>query len=123
MDDNWFSLSWYSSQYGTRFKIFHNGPYAASDCRRQIEKSLFAQIEMSLSTASVGEYWADDGDYDEPDGDRPDERFARSGGRPDQGFRGSEVDGAWAPPGRTAGEGLSAARPRSVGVQAARQAE
>jgi hypothetical protein len=36
-------------------------------CRRQIEKSPLAQIEMSLSTASVGEYWADDGDYDEPD--------------------------------------------------------
>jgi hypothetical protein len=62
---------------------------------------------------------ADDGDYDEPFRDRSDERFARSGGRPDQGFRGSEVDGAWAPPGLTAGEGLSAARPRGVGVQAA----
>jgi xanthine dehydrogenase YagR molybdenum-binding subunit len=31
-----------------------------------------AQIEISLSAASGGEYWADDGDYDEPDGDRPD---------------------------------------------------
>jgi hypothetical protein len=45
-------------------------------CRRQIEKSLLAPIEMSLSTVSVGEYWADDGDCDEPDGDRPDERVA-----------------------------------------------
>ena len=35
-----------------------------------------AQIEMSLSTVLVGEYWADDGDCDEPDGDRPDERVA-----------------------------------------------
>jgi hypothetical protein len=50
--------------------------YANPACRRQIEKSLLAQIEMSLSTASVGEYWADDGDYDEPDGDRPDGRLA-----------------------------------------------
>jgi hypothetical protein len=44
--------------------------------RRQIEKSPLAQLEMSLSTVSVGEHWADDGDYDEPDSDRPDERFA-----------------------------------------------
>src|ERR1035437_9046327 len=53
-------------------------------CRRQIEKSPLAQIEMSLSTVSVGEYWADDGDCGEPDGDRPDERVARSGGWQDQ---------------------------------------
>jgi hypothetical protein len=32
---------------------------------------------MSLSTVLVGEYWADDGDYDESDRDRPDERVAR----------------------------------------------
>src|ERR1019366_1081043 len=69
--------------------------YANKDCRRQIEKSLFAQIEMSLSTASVGEYWADDGDYDEPDGDRPDGRIARSGRWQDQDRRGVDVDGAW----------------------------
>ncbi len=31
-------------------------------CRRQIEKSPLAQIEMSLSTVLVGEFWADDGD-------------------------------------------------------------
>lgn len=59
---------------------FHNLPQKTFECRRQIEKSLLAQIEMSLSTVSVGEYWADDGDCDEPDGDRPDERLARSGG-------------------------------------------
>ena len=44
-----------------------------------MEKSLLARIEMSLSTVSVGEHWADDGDCDEPDGDRSDERVARSG--------------------------------------------
>jgi hypothetical protein len=59
---------------------FHNGRYAARFCRRPIEKSPLAQIQMSLSTIWVGEYWADDGDYDEPNGDRPDERIARSNG-------------------------------------------
>src|SRR5258705_9655098 len=58
--------------------------YANETCRRQIEKSPLAQIEMSLSTVLVGEFWADDGDYDEPDGDRPDERVAGSGGEQDQ---------------------------------------
>src|SRR5664280_1385670 len=79
---------------------------ADTRCRRQIEKSLFAQIEMSLSTASVGEYWADDGDYDEPDGDRPDGRIARSGRWQDQDRRGVDVDGAWSASGVPAGEGL-----------------
>jgi hypothetical protein len=55
------------------FQIHHS---ANKQCRRQIEKSPFAQTEMSLSAVSVGEHWADDGDYDEPDGDRPDERVA-----------------------------------------------
>ena len=59
------------------------GQYANDECRRQTEKSPFAQIELSLSTISVGEYWADAGDYDEPDGDRPDERIARSDVRQD----------------------------------------
>jgi hypothetical protein len=36
---------------------------------------------MSLSAVLDGEHWADDGDCDEPDGDRPDERVARSGRR------------------------------------------
>src|SRR5450759_3102447 len=87
-------------------EIFHNMSYANQACRRQIEKSLFAQIEMSLSTASVGEYWADDGDYDEPDGDRPDGRIARSGRWQDQDRRGVVVEGAWSASGVPAGEGL-----------------
>ena len=36
-----------------------------SGCRRQIEKSPLAQIEISRSRVSVGEQWADDGDYGE----------------------------------------------------------
>jgi hypothetical protein len=44
------------------------------DVDRQIEKSpslaQIEQIEMSLSTVLIGEFWADDGDCDEPDGDR-----------------------------------------------------
>ena len=57
-------------------------------CRRQIEKSPLAPIEMSLSPVfeSDGELAADDGDFDEPFGDRSDERFARSGRGADQGF-------------------------------------
>jgi hypothetical protein len=34
-----------------------------------MEKSPLAQIEMPLSTVLVGEFRADDGDCDEPDGD------------------------------------------------------
>src|SRR5258707_7616243 len=79
--------------------------YAKAICRRKIEKSPLAQIEMSLSTVSVGEHWADDGDCDEPDGDRPDERAAGSGGSQDQDRRGIDVDGTWATPGVSAGEG------------------
>src|SRR5262245_29738015 len=61
---------------------------AVARCRRQIEKSPLAPIEMSLSPVfeSDGELAADDGDFDEPFGDRSDERFARSGRRADQGF-------------------------------------
>src|ERR1035437_4830260 len=83
----------------------------ANHCRRQIEKSLLAQIEMSLSAASIGEYRADDGDYDEPDGDRPDGRIARSGRWPDQDCRSVEVDGAWPASGISAGEGIRQAWP------------
>ena len=75
--------------------IFHNFEHARTPCRRPIEKSPLAQIQMSLSTLSVGEYWADDGDYDEPDGDRPDERIARSNGGQDQGNGGIDADGSW----------------------------
>ena len=38
-----------------------------------------AHIEMSLSAVLIGESWANDGDFDEPDGGRPDERITRSG--------------------------------------------
>src|ERR1039458_6235375 len=96
--------------------IFHNNGSAKRRCRRQIEKSPLAQIEMSLSAVSVGEHWADDGDYDEPDGDRPDERVARSGGWQDQDRRGIDVDGAWAASGVSAGEGVRQAWPAGVGV-------
>src|SRR5258705_6289657 len=66
-----------------------------TSCRRQIEKSPLAQIEMSLSPVfeSDGELAADDGDFDEPFGDRSDERFARSGGGADQRFCGSDAAG------------------------------
>ena len=52
--------------------------YANPVCRRQIEKSPLAQIEMSLSPVSEsdGELAADDGDFDEPFGDRSDECLA-----------------------------------------------
>ncbi|SRR5258708_6692801 len=36
----------------------HNRSYANQTCRRQIEKSPLALIEMSLSTVLVGEFWA-----------------------------------------------------------------
>src|SRR3954465_7383661 len=97
--------------------------YANSTCRRQIEKSPLAQIEMSLSAVSVGEHWADDGDYDEPYGDGPDERVARSGGWQDQGSRRIDVDGAWAASGVSAGEGVWRAWPAGAGVTTARQAK
>src|SRR4051812_14338442 len=102
---------------------FHNRRYARARCRRQIEKSPLAQIEMSLSDVSVGEHWADDGDYDEPDGDRPDERVARSGGWQDQDRRRLDIDGAWAASGVSAGEGVRRAWPAGAGVAAARQTE
>src|SRR3981081_4073806 len=92
-------------------------------CRRQIEVSPLAQIEMSLSTVSVGEHWADDGDYDEPDGDRPDERVAGSGGSQDQDCRGIDVDGTWAASGVSAGEGVRQTWPTGVGVKTAWQAK
>src|SRR5437870_11269399 len=79
---------------------------ATATCRRQIEKSPLAQIVMSLSTVLDGEHWADDGDCDEPDGDRPDERVTRSGGWQDQDRRGIGVDRTWAASGVSAGEGV-----------------
>src|ERR1700681_3560981 len=89
---------------------------SSSICRRQIEKSPLAQIEMSLSTVLVGEFLADDGDYDEPDGDRPDERIAGAGGRQDQDRRRIDVDGARAASGVSAGEGVRQAWPAGAGV-------
>src|SRR5260370_9432879 len=96
---------------------------AGQTCRRQIEKSPLAQIEMSLSTVLDGEHWADDGDCDEPDGDRPDERVARSGGWQDQDRRGIDVDGTWAASGVAAGQALQPARPRCAGIPPPRPAE
>src|ERR1700681_4793637 len=94
-------------------------------CRRQIEKSLLAQIEMSLSPVfdSDGEVAADDGDFDEPFGDRSDDCSAGSGGGSDQDFGGSDVDGAWASSGVPIGEGILAAWPRCAGVAPTREAE
>src|SRR5437879_7941079 len=94
-------------------------------CRRPIEKSPLAPIEMSLSPVfeSDGELAADDGDLDEPFGDRSDERSARSGGGADQGFGGSDADGTWPSPSVSIGEGVSAARPCCSGVTPTRAAE
>ena len=61
---------------------------------------------MSLSTVLDGEHWADDGDCDEPDGDRPDERVAGSGGGQDHGRAGRDTDGTWPASGVPAGEGV-----------------
>src|SRR5258705_11952768 len=97
--------------------------YANNLCRRQIEKSPLAQIEMSLSTVLVGEFWADDGDYDEPDGDRPDERVAGSGGEQDQSNGSRDADETWSASGVPAGQGVRQAWPAGAGVPEARPAE
>src|SRR5258705_2154046 len=97
--------------------------YANETCRRQIEKSPLAQIEMSLSTVLVGEFWADDGDYDEPDGDRPDERVAGSGGEQDQSNGSRDADETWSASGVPAGQGVRQAWPAGAGVPEARPAE
>src|SRR3982074_2947037 len=102
---------------------FHNMSFANPHCRRQIEKSPLAQIEMSLSAVSVGEHWADDGDCDEPDGDRPDEGVTRSGGWQDQDRRGIDVDGTWAASGVSAGQGLRPAWSCGPGLSPPWQAE
>jgi hypothetical protein len=107
----------------TDMETFHNKGSAKHKCRRQIEKSPLAQIEMSLSTVLDGEHWADDGDCDEPDGDRPDERVTRSGGWQDQDRRGIGVDGTWAASGVSAGEGVRQAWTAGAGVTTAWQAE
>src|SRR6266436_5981392 len=86
--------------------------YANPTCRRQIEKSPLAQIEMSLSTVLVGEFWADDGDCDEPDGDRPDERVAGSGCKQDQSNGSRDADEPWSASGVPTGQGLRSAGAR-----------
>src|SRR2546423_10247236 len=78
---------------------------------------------MSLSTVLDGEHRADDGDCDEPGGDRPDERVARSGGWQDQDRRGIDVDGTWAASGVSAGEGVRQAWTAGAGVTTAWQPE
>src|SRR6202521_5932436 len=102
---------------------FHIDHSANCACRRQIEKSPLAQIEMSLSTVLVGEFWADDGDCDEPDGDRPDERVAGSGCEQAQSNGSRDADGPWPAPGVSTGQGLRSARPRGLGFPEARSAE
>src|SRR6266545_1174709 len=73
---------------------------------------------MSLSPVfeSDGELAADDGDFDEPFGDRSDECTAGSGGGADQGFGGSDVDGARPSPSVPVGEGISASRSCCAGI-------
>src|SRR5258708_23517838 len=78
---------------------------------------------MSLSTVLVGEFWADDGDYDEPDGDRPDERVAGSGGEQDQSNGSRDADETWSASGVPAGQGVRQAWPAGAGVPEARPAE
>ena len=104
-------------------ETFHNIGFANEHCRRQVEKSPLAQIEMSLSPILDGVFWADDGDCDEPDGDRPDERIAGSGCKQDQSNGSRGVDGTWAASGVSAGEGLRPAWPTGVGVTTAWQAQ
>src|SRR5438477_3997765 len=93
-----------------RTSTFHKIGFANARCRRQIEKSPLAQIEMSLSTVLVGEFWADDGVCDEPDGDRPDERVAGSGCEQDQSDGSRDADEVWSAPGVPTGQGLRSAR-------------
>src|SRR5258708_34436752 len=69
---------------------------------------------MSLSTVSVGEFWADDGDCDEPDGDRPDERVAGSGCKQDQSNGSRDADEPWSASGVPTGQGLRSAGPEAL---------
>jgi hypothetical protein len=55
---------------------FHNRSYANYHCRTPVEMSPASPFQMSPSTDCVEELVADDGDSDEPEGDRPDARFA-----------------------------------------------
>src|SRR5215207_7123378 len=83
------------------------GDYEKGVCRPPIEMSPLSPFQMSLS--APGGCWervTDDGDCDEPHGDRPDARAQGSGGWPDDGERGRAADVADAPPGVPAGQGL-----------------
>src|SRR4029077_3312987 len=63
------------------------------------------------------------GDYDEPDGDRPDERVAGSGGEQDQSNGSRDADETWSASGVPAGQGVRQAWPAGAGVPEARPAE
>jgi hypothetical protein len=56
--------------------LFHKCDYANYACRTSVEMSPASPFQMSPSTDCVEELVADDGDSDEPEGDRPDARFA-----------------------------------------------
>src|SRR5258705_10200797 len=72
---------------------------------------------MSLSTVLVGEFWADDSDCDEPDGDRPDERVAGSGCKQDQSNGSRDADEPWSASGVPLGQGAAATWPEESYVQ------
>ena len=63
--------SWFNRIHGAARPVSITCHCANTSCRRQIEKSPLAQIEMSLSPVfdSDVEVAADDGDFDEPFGD------------------------------------------------------
>src|SRR5215210_319449 len=82
-------------------------PCAKGACRPPIEMSPLSPFQMSLSwPGGCWERVTDDGDCDEPHGDRPDARAQGYGGWPDYGERGRAADVADAPPGVPAGQGL-----------------
>src|SRR5215210_9046304 len=104
--------------------MFHSQPSANAPCRSPIEMSPLSPFQMSLSwPGGCWERVTDDGDCDEPHGDRPDARAQGYGGRPDYGERGGAADVADAPPGVPAGQGLPGARAVGAGFDAPRQAE
>src|SRR3954452_7165520 len=68
-----------------RFR-FHNGTSAKDACRPPIEMSPLSPFQMSLSSPDgCWERVTDDGDCDEPHGDRSDARAQGSGRWPDYG--------------------------------------
>src|SRR3954454_1698440 len=86
--------------------------------------SPLSPFQMSLSSPDgCWERVTDDGDCDEPHGDRPDARAQGDGGWPDYGERGCPADAADAPPRVPAGQGVSGARGVGAGLAAPRPAE